>query len=86
MNYLNVPEWNWYVLLFSQSNVPPPQVGKLPEVNGDEFSKKFEGRDICNEWCSIREAYGDLLDQVFKSRHRTLTMKNNVKIKSIITD
>jgi hypothetical protein len=55
-------------------NAPLTQVGKPPKVNDDEFSKKFEGKDICNEWCPIKEAYGDLLDQVLKSKHRIINI------------
>jgi len=36
-----------------------------PKVTEDEtFSKKFEGKDLCEDWCTITEGYGDLLDQV----------------------
>ena len=32
---------------------------KAPKLS-EEVIKKFEGKDLCNDWCSIKEAFGDL--------------------------
>ncbi len=53
----------------------------------EEIVKQFEGKDLCNDWCSIREAFGDLYQKLDPSNEMDKAVKyildSNINIRAL---
>jgi hypothetical protein len=53
----------------------------------EEVVKQFEGKDLCNGWCSIREAFGDLYQKLDQSNEMDKAVKyildSNLNIRAL---
>ena len=46
---------------------------KVNESANEEISRKFDGKDLCDDWFPIQEGYGDLLEKVIREKGFKLT-------------
>jgi hypothetical protein len=71
------------VLGVTSSKVKRKRYIKLSE----EIVKQFEGKDLCNDWCSIREPFGDLYQKLDPSNEMDKAVKyildSNINIRAL---